>query len=218
VLSGRERSLSERVTKDRARGSPGGIPEESMSVRASLSSWFLSGVAIAAVAVAAAPAAMLAQHTKAANPPRIAAIAPPPPTQSTAGSGRSFRSGRMSFSDNFPIAVLSDGRVFANFGRGFEAVTRACGSTDAFGGREGRDRVIPGTYPVQPVVVQPSVSQPTVGVSPPLPFTPPVPNQQTASQQMIQQITQPAQTTERRSGAESCWAVGPGGRMFIGQP
>jgi hypothetical protein len=121
-----------------------------MSVRALLSSRssrLLGGIAVAAAGVAVAPAAMLAQHTKPVNPPRIAAIAPPP-AQSPVGSGHSFRSGRLTFSDNFPIAVLSDGRVFANFGRGYEQVSRACGSTDAFGGRETHARDIPGTYPV----------------------------------------------------------------------
>ncbi|HET7666101.1 MAG TPA: hypothetical protein VFK56_08540 [Mycobacterium sp.] len=65
-----------------------------------------------------------------------------------------------------PAVVTSDGRVFANFGAGFEPVYRSCASAVVVG---------------QPTVVAGN----GVVLSPQAPtYTQPVPNQQTASQQI----------------------------------
>src|SRR5688500_16359245 len=68
-----------------------------------------------------------------------------------------------------PAILMSDGRVFANFGFGFEPVLRPCSGAVVAGQR----RVI-GSNGV--VLFHPTA--PT--------YTQPVPNQQTASQQMVQ--------------------------------
>jgi len=111
---------------------------------------------------------------------------------------------------NIPALILPDGRVFADFGRGYEQVTRSCRAVIAAGGFDGESLV-------QPSVQQPVVTQPSVGVSPVLPYTPPVPNQQTASQQMLQQpIGQPGQPVV--VNARSCWADDGRGRVFAARP
>lgn len=70
-----------------------------------------------------------------------------------------------------PAVVLADGRVFANFGHGFEQIFRSChASALSGGGVVGQPSVIGGNG----AVLTPQV--PT--------YTQPVPNQQTASQQM----------------------------------
>ena len=164
------------------------------------------------------PVALLAQHTKSTGSGRVAGIAPPPApvvAYPSAAPGTVFYG-------NIPIAVLGDGRVFADFGRGYEQVVRTCGLPVAYGGQVGYGGQVTTitASPVQPIVVQPTVTQPPIGGSPPpLPYTPPVPAQQTASQQMAAQITHPGQPVQPTTiNTQSCWAVGAGRRIFVGWP
>jgi hypothetical protein len=83
-------------------------------------------------------------HTK-VTAGTVAAIAPPP----AAPVVRNIPHPGRFFSGQVPIAVLSDGRVFADFGRGYEQIVRNCGNTTT-------DRA------TQPAVSQPTVTQPGV--------------------------------------------------------
>jgi hypothetical protein len=164
------------------------------------------------------PAVLFAQHAPSTGSGRVAAIEPPPaPVVAYPSAGRGTV-----FYGNIPVAVLGDGRVFADFGRGYEQVVRTCGLRDAYGGDHGYGSQLTSTNtsPLQPVVVQPTVIQPTIGAAPaPLPYTPPVPAQQTASQEMTAQVTHPGRAIQPTTiNAQSCWAVGAGGRIFVGWP
>ncbi|MEO6877959.1 MAG: hypothetical protein ABI205_05720 [Gemmatimonadaceae bacterium] len=64
----------------------------------------------------------------------------------------------------------------------------------------------------QPSVVQPSVRQPQIGVSQPLPYTPPVPAQVTASQAMVREGQVGATT------ASSCWTTDGRGHHVVARP
>lgn len=142
----------------------------------------------------------------------VAGIAPPPPVIVVAPGnfGNSFYPGGTAFYGNLPVVVLPDGRVFADFGRGFERIARSCNFTNYV------------TAPVvtgQPTVTQPVVIQPNVTVTQPLPYTQPVPNQQTASQQMLYPANQ--QTLAIQStlvNQSSCWGHNGRGQVFIGRP
>ncbi len=144
--------------------------------------------------------------------PTVAAIAPPPPVIVVPGGGfghPSFPSG-MPFYSNLPIVVLPDGRVFADFGRGYERIVRTCSVANYV--------VAPTVATGQPAVVQPVVVQPSVAVTPPLPYTPPVPNQQTASQQMLYQNSQALAVQSTIVNQYSCWGHNGRGQVFIGRP
>jgi len=151
------------------------------------------------------PAVALAQHTvhtKAAASGRVAGIAPAP-VIITPGA---FLTGSV------PIIVSPDGRVFANFGGGFEQVVTACGMSNGIVVTNAQS---PGL--VQPTVVQPTVSQPGI-VAGPLPFTPAVPNQQTASQQMLGQAAVPVQGQQQIVVANrACWSTDGRGQVFVGR-
>jgi hypothetical protein len=70
---------------------------------------------------------------------------------------------------------------------------------------------------VQPTVVQPSVAQPGI-VAGPLPYTPAVPNQQTASQQMLGQLTAPVQPQQQVVvPRRACWSTDGRGQVFVGR-
>ena len=183
---------------------------------------------VAALAVAAPLSALSAQtvHTRtgtaagsvapatpaAAAPVRIAGIAPPPPTFIiVSGDERFFNpivNGTVVFA-NLPAFVLTDGRVFANFGRGIEQVVRPCGALLNTTG-EGLFQTTG-----QPIVAQPVVIQPTPGASQPLPFTPAVPNQPTVSQQMLVQALASGPVVVN---AVSCWAANRVGQVFVTRP
>lgn len=143
--------------------------------------------------------------------PRIAGIAPPPPTFIIV-SGDNFvtpiGNGTVIFA-NIPAFVLADGRVFANFGRGIEQVVRPCGAV--------LNTIGEGLFQTtgQPFVTQPSVIQPTPGASQPLPFTPAVPNQPTVSQQML---VQALATGPVIVNGFSCWAANRVGQVFVTRP
>jgi len=149
------------------------------------------------------PAGALAQHTvhtKAAASGRVAGIAPAP----VISAPGPFLTGSV------PIIVSPDGRVFANFGGGFEQVVTACGMSNGI-------VVTQSAGLVQPTVVQPTVSQPGI-VAGPLPFTPAVPNQQTASQQMLGQAAAPVQGQQQIVvGNRACWSTDGRGQVFVGR-
>ncbi|MEP6491381.1 MAG: hypothetical protein ABJF01_01800 [bacterium] len=157
----------------------------------------------------AAPALALGQRTASAPAGKVAGIAPAPAQPAPANPNAPRRP---VFFGNIPVVVLPDGRVFADFGRGFERVVRSCGVPVNFGAESP-----PGV--VQPAVVQPSIAQPPVGASQPLPYTPAVPNQPTASQQMLPQAEQQAQASRSTVvNPNMCWSNDARGKVFVGRP
>jgi hypothetical protein len=169
----------------------------------------IRSVLLCAIALASSNA-LAAQHPVPASTGRIAGIAPPP-TPAPVNPPSNFGPQGPVFFGNIPVLVFADGRVFADFGQGYEQVVRSCALPVSYA-----TPVVVNTTPVQPTVVQPTVSQPTIPTSPSLPYTQPVPNQQTASQQMAAQNSQPAQQVTVNS--QACWAVGATGRVFVGRP
>jgi hypothetical protein len=91
------------------------------------------------------------------------------------------------------MIVSSDGRVYANFGRGYEQLVRNC--------------AVPFANFSQPVTTQPVVTQPQL-------YTPPVPNQQTASQQAL---NQPSASSTQQTNARACWSTDSRGQPLIGR-
>jgi hypothetical protein len=148
----------------------------------------------------------------------VAGIAPAPATRDTGRSQRGDRGDRGDRDNRWDrgrrsptVTVLSDGRVFADFGRGYEQVVSRCGVAATSVGVPAAPAATTTSGNVQPTVAQPSVVQPPVTVSQPVPYTPPVPAQQTASQQM-------AQPQQSSPAASSCWATDTRGQIFIIQP
>ena len=159
-----------------------------------------------------APITASAQHTTPA-PGRVAGIAPAPAPQPEPTRSHFVPPGTV-FYGHIPVLVLTDGRVFADFGRGYEQVVRSCGLPVSYGGQTNASSPV-----TQPVVVQPTVTQPAIGTpTPTLPYTQPVPSQATTSQQMQTQIAQPVQPNQQWNNSQWCWAVGPTGRVFVGYP
>lgn len=165
---------------------------------------------IAVVGLVIAPSAGRAQHAhvehgKAGASGRVAGIAPAPTpvVVNPVVSPGTFLIGSV------PVIVSPDGRVFADFGRGYEQVVTACGFQQPV--------VVTNvqTTNIQPTVVQPTVAQPGIVVGP-LPYTPAVPNQQTASQQMIARATAPTQAQQQVVvGNGMCWSSNGRGQVFI---
>jgi hypothetical protein len=144
---------------------------------------------------------------------RIATIAPAPtpvvvvaPTQFFGGFPSAFSPigffPAAAFVQNFPVVILQDGRVFANFGFGFEQVVRACGvngigvTTNAIVGVPASVSTIAQPIPVQPQVIQPA------------------PVQQTASEQQLIRALYPASVVTLVPGpfaaqivTPSCWST-----------
>jgi hypothetical protein len=95
-----------------------------------------------------------------------------------------------------PAMVMSDGSVYANFGYGFEPVYRSCSGGVVVG---------------QPTTV---VAGNGVVLNPQAPtYTQPVPNQQTASQQMLS-VNRTGQAVNRTQYA-SCYSRDPYGRVSV---
>ena len=132
----------------------------------------------------ALPAALGAQvvHTT-GTPGRVAGIAPTPPPPPPAGNYRFHR---------VPMVVSADGKVYADFGRGYEQLVRNC--------------AVPLASFSQPTTAQPVVTQPT-------PYAQPVPNQQTASQQALGQPS----PNGPPANASACWATDERGQPLIGR-
>ena len=139
---------------------------------------------------------------------RVAAIAPAPtPVVIVAGPAfvGGFQTGFLpsgffpaaAFVQNFPVAILQDGRVFANFGFGFEQVVRAC-AVNGFATTVGVPTT--GSTIAQPIAIQPRVIQPA-------------PVQQTASEQQLIRALYPASVVTVLPGplaaqfvTPSCWS------------
>jgi hypothetical protein len=161
----------------------------------------------------AMPAAVSAQRTQHAQPraaPRIAAIAPPAPAPPAAVPQRAYHS-RGGFRSDLPILLMGDGRVFADFGRGWEAVSRSCALPQGYASTQ----IVSPSGLQQPAVVQPTVTQPPAPGVERLPYTPPVPAQQTPSQQMAQNG---GRLPEASGVRQSCWARQQDGRIVVAQP
>jgi hypothetical protein len=184
----------------------------------------ISSITLAAAIAIAAPLSLLSGqvvHTRTgtaagsvapAAPARIAGIAPPPPTIVIVTGDERFYTptgNEQVIFANIPAFVLSDGRVFANFGGNIQEVARQCAgvlNTTAEG--------LFNTFG-QPVVTQPTVVQPTAGATQPPPFTPNVPNQPTFSQQMLVQAIASGPVVVNPS---SCWAANRVGQVFVTRP
>jgi hypothetical protein len=136
----------------------------------------------------------------------VAGIAPTPQPVYLA-PGSLFVPPGMALYGNLPVVVLTDGRVFADFGRGYEQVIRNCATIVNYS-------VFP-TPVVQPTVVQPTITQPTI--SQPLPYTPTVPNQQTASQQMLPQQGngQVLASQSTLVNSQACWTGNGAGLVYV---
>ena len=134
---------------------------------------------------AAIPSAAMAQHTTGAAG-RVAGIAPSVPAAPAAGSYRS---------NNVPVYVAPDGKVYANFGRGYEHLVRNCS--------------VPYANFNQPVTTQPSVSQPT-------PYMPPIPNAQGPTQKAAAEAAQPGNAGNPVNSRE-CWSTDARGQPLIGR-
>ena len=92
-----------------------------------------------------------------------------------------------------PAVLMSDGSIYANFGFGYEPVFRSCSAVVVAG---------------QPQVI--GAGGVKLGQSNAMPYTQPVPNQTTASQQMMangQRLSGPAQL--------ACFTRDAAGRVFV---
>ena len=146
-------------------------------------------------------------------PTRIAVVAPPQQFVFVNATQSLLFPATTSLFFSLPMFVLPDGRVFANFGNGFEQIVRPC---SAFFPVVSAFQPVVQTTVVQPVVVQPVPGQPTAQ---PVLYTPPVPNQTTASQVMLsvaQQQTLATQSTLINS--QACWATNSNGQLFVARP
>lgn len=176
---------------------------------------------VAAVVALAAPQVSAQAHKPSPPPstnsatgttaPRIAAVVPPPATIVVANNSVFFVPPG-SYIANVPVVALPDGRVFADFGRGFEQVVRGCGSGTAF-----VTSVLPA--PAQPAVIQPTVVQPPVVVTQPAPYNPPIAGEQTVYQPLNAMTG--GQVIAGQSmivNSAACWAVSDRGQVFVFRP
>jgi hypothetical protein len=142
---------------------------------------------------------------------RIIPVPPPPATVAVPNNGVFFVPPG-SFLANVPVVALPDGRVFADFGRGFEQIVRGCGVGTAF-----ITSVLPA--PAQPAVIQPSVVQPPVVVTQPEPYNPPIAGQQIVSQP-LNNMTGPQVVSGQSAivNANACYALNDRGQLFVFRP
>jgi len=156
-------------------------------------------------ALFASPTLASAQHTKTptTTPARIAAVSPPPPVVPAVSPvvrrngfyggtfyggafyggafyGGAFYGGAFYGTGRYgpaPLVLLTDGRAFADFGYGYQQVIDPCGSTTY------NAQIVSASGANQPVVVQPSIRQPSAEVisnpSLPSPSTMPANNSST---------------------------------------
>ena len=127
------------------------------------------------------PAVAAAQH-KPKETGRVGGIAAPP--QQVVSPVTVPAPGQFLYA-NIPVLITPDGRVFADFGMGYEQLVRNCATPL---------NVYQQTQPVQPATTQP------------------VPNQQTASQQMLNNL--PRAT---RTNSQSCWSTDARGKVMVGK-
>lgn len=153
--------------------------------------------------------------------PQIAGIAPPPPAPHPRASGQYHRRGMGHRGSRavyrVPVRVDAGGRVFANFGYGFEPVLRSCGAQFS-----APVNYAPPTY-TAPSYAPPVYTPPTFGAHP---TTQPAPAQLTESQRMARAAagaTQPQATSNRAATGSvtrhtaACWATQQG-QIVVFQP
>ena len=177
----------------------------------------LETVGAALAAGVAMTSALGAQHVKAtpvapASGARVAGIAPPPPVivvqPGVVQPGYVYPA--TPYFASIPVVVFPDGRIFANFGYGYEQVVTACGT--APGVVVVQNLMDQGL--VQPGFVQPTITQPSINA--PLPYTPPVPAQQTESQRMLGQQAQAQQYGQAVvQGGRGCWSTDSRGQVYV---
>jgi hypothetical protein len=160
-----------------------------MSVRALAFVGFLG-------AIAGFPAGVFAQHPAPVTG-TVAGIAPAPASAPAKQESRGTHHGAF-VTGRVPVLVFPDGRVFADFGLGWEQVVRQCGLPVNYGIQPTQP-----SAPAQPVVSQPTVTQPAIGP---------------ASTLQPVQPAQPLQSNQQTAGSQSCWSVGPTGLVGIGRP
>ena len=157
------------------------------------------------------------------NGGRVALIAPAPapvvvvaPRHGFYGSPYAYQYGYSPYGyfpsaaivQNIPVVMLQDGRVFANFGYGYEQVVRTCAPSGVVPVVTGYASVPRGSTIVQPTPMQPVVTQPA-------------PAQPTASEQMLARALSPATVVTAIPGplavqlvTPSCWSH-YGGSVFV---
>jgi hypothetical protein len=177
-----------------------------------------SAIAVAALLISAAMNTASAQNRRdqhVINGGRVAIIAPAPTAVVVVPARHGYYNPYYSpgyspygyfpnaaFVQNIPVVMLQDGRVFANFGYGFEQVVRSCqpGGFATVVGGYGGGVITNGSAIVQPTAVQPVVTQPA-------------PAQPTASEQMLTRAISPASVVTAVPGplavqviTPSCWS------------
>lgn len=177
-----------------------------------------------ATTAASAPAAAQRAKGKAA-PPRVAGITPAPPVVAVPGTSLVLTAPANVAGPR--VVQLPDGRLFANFGRGYEQVAQPCGFTpyiDDGYGAYGTD--LPVVQPassgaVQPVVVQPTVTQPNPGDASALPVVsvPLIPTPATIMPALPPQVGAQVTTLGQPViNPRACWARDRRGRIFVAVP
>jgi hypothetical protein len=135
------------------------------------------------------PAVLLAQH-KPKEGGRVAGIAAPEQAAATPVTPVTVPPPGQFLYGSVPVLVTPDGRVFADFGSGYEQLVRNCATPLA-------------NY--QPAQQPPSVTQP-------------VPNQPTASAQMAQRGAQPSSLPRATTvNSQSCWSTDTRGKVMVGK-
>jgi hypothetical protein len=166
-------------------------------------------VAIALAVVAVQSAAAQTQK------PRVAGIARPPQATQPVSSG-SANSTQMTVG-SVPVLVTPDGRIYANFGYGYEPVIRACGYHPAAS-------AAPAYRPSHVPSGQTAGSQSSGSTPPtyqPSTFGPgntqPAPAQPTESERMLPQGYAPpnAGAGQERAGSTACYTTDPRGQIII---
>lgn len=97
---------------------------------------------------------------------------------------------------NVPVMVGTDGRVYADFGNGYEQVQRECPV---------QAMALGGGYAAQPA--PPAYTQPEI--------TQPVPRAQTSSQAMVAQSGGSAGVVAMPQGSTACWGRSLQGSVFV---
>lgn len=181
--------------------------------------------ALLATAIAITPGAAQQAKGKAA-PARVAGIAPSPPVAAIPGTSLVLTAPATS---GGPLVVLlPDGRLFANFGRGYEQVAQPCGFmpyVDDGYGAYGTDLPVvqpePQSGAVQPVVVQPTVTQPSAGEASALPVVsvPLMPSAATFMPSLPPQVARQVTTLGQPIiNPRACWARDRRGRILVAVP
>lgn len=111
-----------------------------------------------------------------------------------------------------PVVVTNDGRVFADFGRGYEQVLRSCAAQ--YGATMS---TAPQAYGAQTYTL-PTYTLPSYGSQQRLPYTPPAPAQLTESEKMAQSVQGGGGQGSPAQGAPVCWTTDTQGRVIVVQP